>query len=66
MSSHRARVATGDEPYVATRGFWEQWGFVQIDCVDPLPGWQPGSPSGHLRRRPRSNPVVRPSFGAGR
>jgi ribosomal protein S18 acetylase RimI-like enzyme len=33
------------EPYVATRGFWESRGFIQIDCIDPLPGWQPGNPS---------------------
>jgi ribosomal protein S18 acetylase RimI-like enzyme len=33
------------EPYVATRAFWERRGFVQIDCIDPLPGWQPGNPS---------------------
>jgi ribosomal protein S18 acetylase RimI-like enzyme len=33
------------EPYVATRAFWERRGFVQIDCIDPLPGWQPGDPA---------------------
>lgn len=33
------------EPYVGTRAFWEAMGFVQIDCIDPLPGWQPGNPS---------------------
>jgi GNAT superfamily N-acetyltransferase len=33
------------EPYVATRAFWERRGFVQIDTIDPLPGWQPGNPS---------------------
>jgi len=33
------------EPYVATRAFWEALGFIQIDCIDPLPGWQPGNPS---------------------
>ena len=33
------------EPYVATRAFWERRGFVQIDCIDPLPGWDPGNPS---------------------
>ena len=32
-------------PYEATRAFWEALGFVQIDCIDPLPGWQPGNPS---------------------
>jgi len=33
------------EPYVATRAFWERNGFVQIDCIDPLPGWAPGNPA---------------------
>jgi hypothetical protein len=33
------------EPYIATRAFWERMGFVQIDCIDPLPGWPPGNPS---------------------
>lgn len=37
--------SSGYEPYVATRAFWERRGFVQIDCIDPLPGWQPGNPS---------------------
>ncbi len=37
--------SAGYEPYVATRAFWERRGFVQIDCIDPLPGWQPGNPS---------------------
>jgi len=37
-SSHHA-------PYAATRAFWENQGFVQIDMIDPLPGWQPGNPS---------------------
>jgi N-acetylglutamate synthase-like GNAT family acetyltransferase len=36
------------EPYVATRAFWAAMGFVQIDCIDPLPGWQPGNPSAIL------------------
>jgi GNAT superfamily N-acetyltransferase len=38
-------ASAGYEPYVATRAFWEAMGFVQIDCIDPLPGWQPGNPS---------------------
>ena len=38
-------ASSGYEPYVATRAFWEAMGFVQIDCIDPLPGWQPGNPS---------------------
>jgi GNAT superfamily N-acetyltransferase len=33
------------EPYDATRAFWERRGFVQINCVDPLPGSPPGHPS---------------------
>jgi len=37
--------SAGYEPYVATRAFWERHGFVQIDTIDPLPGWQPGNPS---------------------
>lgn len=31
--------------YEPTRVFWERRGFVQIDTIDPLPGWQPGNPS---------------------
>lgn len=38
-------ASAGYEPYVATRAFWEARGFVQIDCIDPLPGWQRGNPS---------------------
>ena len=36
--------AAGYAPYEATRGFWEARGFVQVDRVDPYPGWQPGNP----------------------
>jgi GNAT superfamily N-acetyltransferase len=32
-------------PYEATRAFWARSGFVQIDTIDPLPGWQPGNPA---------------------
>jgi ribosomal protein S18 acetylase RimI-like enzyme len=32
-------------PYEATRAFWEHQGFVHIDTIDPLPGWQPGNPA---------------------
>jgi GNAT superfamily N-acetyltransferase len=32
-------------PYVATRAFWERRGFVQIDTIDPMPGWQSGDPA---------------------
>jgi ribosomal protein S18 acetylase RimI-like enzyme len=38
-------ASAGYEPYVATRAFWERCGFHQIDCIDPLPGWQPGNPA---------------------
>jgi ribosomal protein S18 acetylase RimI-like enzyme len=38
-------ASAGYEPYVATRAFWESLGFVQVDVIDPLPGWQPGNPS---------------------
>jgi GNAT superfamily N-acetyltransferase len=38
-------ASAGYEPYVATRAFWEHNGFMQIDCIDPLPGWQPGNPA---------------------
>jgi len=37
--------SAGYEPYVATLAFWEGAGFIQIDTIDPLPGWQPGNPS---------------------
>ena len=37
-------ASAGYEPYEATRGFWEARGFVQIDSIDPYPGWQPGNP----------------------
>ena len=37
--------SAGYEPYVATRAFWEEQGFVQVDRIDPLPGWQPGNPA---------------------
>lgn len=37
--------SAGYEPYVATRAFWERHGFVQVDAIDPLPGWQPGNPA---------------------
>jgi GNAT superfamily N-acetyltransferase len=37
--------SAGYLPYVATRAFWERRGFVQIDTIDPLPGWQLGNPA---------------------
>jgi hypothetical protein len=37
--------SAGNEPYQATRAFWEGRGFVQVDTIDPLPGWPPGNPA---------------------
>ncbi len=37
--------AAGYPPYEATRAFWERRGFVQVDTIDPLPGWEPGNPA---------------------
>ena len=31
-------------PYAATYGFWTARGFVHVDTIDPLPGWEPGNP----------------------
>jgi len=36
--------SVGYGPYESTRAFWERRGFVQIDRIDPMPGWQPGNP----------------------
>jgi GNAT superfamily N-acetyltransferase len=36
------------EPYEATHAFWFARGFVQLDTIDPLPGWQPGNPAAIL------------------
>jgi GNAT superfamily N-acetyltransferase len=35
-------------PYAATYAFWLARGFVQVDTIDPLPGWQPGNPAAIL------------------
>jgi hypothetical protein len=44
----------GDDPQIATRSFWEARGFVQIECIDPLPGRQPGNPPPvHVAAAPR-------------
>ena len=32
-------------PYEATNGFYERNGFVQIDCIDEFPEWEPGNPA---------------------
>ncbi len=37
--------SAGYEPYEATAAFYERRGFVQIDMIDPLPGWPPGNPA---------------------
>jgi GNAT superfamily N-acetyltransferase len=37
--------SAGYQPYEATRAFWERRGFIQVDTIDPLPGWQPGNPA---------------------
>jgi GNAT superfamily N-acetyltransferase len=37
--------SSGYQPYEATRAFWERNGFVLVDTIDPLPGWQPGNPA---------------------
>ena len=36
--------SAGYGPNESTREFWERRGFVQIDRIDPMPGWQPGNP----------------------
>jgi ribosomal protein S18 acetylase RimI-like enzyme len=38
-------TSAGYEPDVATGAFWERHHFVQIDRIDPLPGWQLGNPA---------------------
>lgn len=37
--------ASAGPPHESTCAFWESVGFLQIDTIDPLPGWQPGNPS---------------------
>ena len=37
--------SSGYRPYEATRAFWERNGFIHVDTIDPLPGWQPGNPA---------------------
>jgi GNAT superfamily N-acetyltransferase len=34
----------GYPPYAATYAFWRARGFVHVDTIDPLPGWEPGNP----------------------
>jgi ribosomal protein S18 acetylase RimI-like enzyme len=33
------------QPYAVTNAFYERCGFIQIDTIDPLPGWPPGNPA---------------------
>jgi ribosomal protein S18 acetylase RimI-like enzyme len=35
-------------PYEASRAFWLARGFIQLDTIDPLPGWPPGNPAAIL------------------
>jgi ribosomal protein S18 acetylase RimI-like enzyme len=37
--------SSGYRPYEATQAFWERNGFIHLDTIDPLPGWQPGNPA---------------------
>ncbi len=32
-------------PYEATNAFYESNGFVQVDCIDEFPDWEPGNPA---------------------
>jgi ribosomal protein S18 acetylase RimI-like enzyme len=36
--------AAGYAPYAATYAFWIARGFVHVNTIDPLPGWEPGNP----------------------
>ena len=36
--------SSGYRPYEATRAF-ERNGFVHVDTIDPLPGWEPSNPA---------------------
>lgn len=38
-------ASAGYAPYLATRAFWEQRGFVHVDTIDPFPEWPPGNPA---------------------
>jgi GNAT superfamily N-acetyltransferase len=42
--------STGYAPFVRTRAFWTRHDFIQVDMIDPLPGWQPGNPAALLIR----------------
>ena len=51
-------ASAGYEPYEAARSFWERRGSMQIDCIDPLPGWQRAArrPSTSCARPDTSSP----------
>jgi GNAT superfamily N-acetyltransferase len=36
------------QPYQGTYAFWIARGFVHVDTIDPLPGWDPGNPFAFL------------------
>jgi GNAT superfamily N-acetyltransferase len=36
--------SAGYPPYTATYRFWTTRGFIHVDTIDPLPGWEPGNP----------------------
>ena len=40
--------SAGYAPYDGTRAFWLGRGFIQLDTIDPLPGWPPGNPAAIL------------------
>ena len=53
--------SSGYRPYEATRAFWERNGFVHVDTIDPLPGWEPGNPAADVAgnvKYPNVNPLV--------
>jgi len=49
-------ASAGYEPYESTIAFWERRGFIQIDTIDPYPGWQPGNPCAIYVRALRATP----------
>lgn len=38
-------ASSGYEPYAETRRFWEHRGFIELETLDPYPGWEPGNPA---------------------
>ncbi len=51
--------SAGYQPYEGTRAFWERRGFVYVDTIDGLPGWDPGNPAAIYiaALRPTSTPA---------